>query len=452
MSLQRPALSLAADRTAVNAIAEFQSATAELLEERPPLMARTTLHVLTAFVVAIVVMATVLPIDRVVTSRGRVTSVAPTIVVQPLETSIIKSLAVREGQIVKAGDVLATLDPTFSTADVSVLERRIASLTAEIDRLNAELGGTPFVPTASSPDAALQTDLFTTRAAQYRAVLASFDQKLAAARTDRDRAEREITLLQERLRLMSEVETMRATLQSKQVGTRMSTIEASNARVEIERAIASQEGALESARHGIEDLEAQRDGFVQKWRSDAASDLVDRQRQLDQANEDYAKAVKRRDLVDLRAVEDAVVLQMGDVSVGSVVQSGERILTLIPVAGGLQVEIDVSARDQGYLKVGQPVELKLDAWRYTLHGTAKGVVRSISGDSFTQKTSSGATGPVFYRALIEITDANLRDVTPDFRLVPGMPLTADVAVGSRTVLQYFLELAMPLMSEGMREP
>ncbi len=107
MSQASPALSLAADRTAARAIAEFQSDSAELLEARPPLAARVTLHVVAGLVASLIFLAIVLPIDKVVTSRGRITSVAPTIVVQPLETSIIKSLHVREVQLVKAGDVLA---------------------------------------------------------------------------------------------------------------------------------------------------------------------------------------------------------------------------------------------------------------------------------------------------------------------------------------------------------
>ena len=86
------------------------------------------------------------------------------------------------------------------------------------------------------------------------------------------------------------------------------------------------------------------------------------------------------------------------------------------------------------------------------HGAAHGVVRSLSGDSFTQRTGSGENGPTVFLAHIDIDKAELRDAPADFRLVPGMPLTADVDVGSRTLLSYVLDKASPLLHEGLREP
>src|SRR6185312_8876957 len=102
---------------------------------------------------------------------------------------------------------------------------------------------------------------------------------------------------------------MRTTLEKNKTGSRLNTIVASDARVEIERNIAVQDGAITASSRDLEVLQAQREAFIQKWKADGAGDLVTQRRLLDSAREDMAKATHRSDLIHLRASEDAVVLQ-----------------------------------------------------------------------------------------------------------------------------------------------
>jgi HlyD family type I secretion membrane fusion protein len=450
VSLSPP--SFAAERAAARAVADFQYDTAEILSADLSRASRLTLHVMAAMMVVGLVLAAVLPIDRVVTARGRVTSVEPHIVVQPLETSIVRSIAVREGQIVKAGDILARLDPTFSGADVAMLGQRIATLEAEIARLGAELVDEPFRPRSEDPVEVLQGRLWEARQAQLKALDLGFEDKIAAARSTRERAEKEVAFYAERLGLIREIEVMRTTLQERQSGSRLATIIASDQRVDIERNVEVQRMIAAQAVHQIESLRAERETARRKWMADIAEQLVDRRRVLAGAREEATKAGKRRELIDLRAVQDAVVLQVADISIGSVVESAKKLFVLVPLAGGLQVEVEVDTHDQGYVEVGQPVELKYEAWPYSRHGTGKGVVRTVSADAFRKPAPQGATGPAIYIAHVDIRETALRGVPADFRLVPGMPVTADVAVGSRTPLGYLLDKVIPLTSEGLREP
>ena len=146
------------------------------------------------------------------------------------------------------------------------------------------------------------------------------------------------------------------------------------------------------------------------------------------------------------------MLQTGDISVGSVIESAKKMFVLVPVDSPLEVEAEIRATDQGYVKVGQKVQLKLDAWPYAKHGMAEGIVRTISGDSFTQNPQSGAPTAPVYLAKVDITKVDLKGTPSDFRLVPGMPLTADVVVGAETLMNYVLSSAIPVLTEGMREP
>ncbi len=443
----------AADRHALQAINDFQSETAEITGAADPSGTRATVAVLAVMVAAGLGLAAVVPLDRIVQAPGRVVSQAPTLVVQPLETAIIRSLDVREGQVVRRDQLLARLDPTMTAADAAQLEQQVASLAAAVDRLQAERDGRAFVPAdAREPYQELQATVFRHRQAERQSKLANFDQRLATTQATLTRTQAEVTHYRTRLGLLEEVEQMRMTLHRNQTGSRLNALLASDTRVEVARSLTAAEGNVNAAAHELEALKAEREGFLQQWQGATMQELVTHTVELGRAREELAKASKRRDLVELRAIEDAVVLEVAPVSVGSVLTTAQTLMTLVPAAAPLEVEASVVAADQGFIKVGDPVEVKLDAYRYIEHGTAKGVVRTISEDSFAARDQNAVGAPRYYKARVALESVALRGVPADFRLVPGMTLTADIVVGARTILSYLLDRVLRSVSEGMREP
>ncbi|MFC5355635.1 HlyD family type I secretion periplasmic adaptor subunit [Azospirillum himalayense] len=441
------------DRDAEQAINDSQGETAELIGSPDPFTARITLWALVGMMVALIVMASVLNIDRVVASPGRVVAQTPTIVVQPLEVSIVRSIDVHVGQTVRRGEVLAMLDPTFSAADVAQLQAKTRSLEAEIARLTAEADGKPFEAAGrKDPDNLMQASLWKSRQAELRAKLANYDQRIQTAEATIGRSREDAKYYKARLGIVTQVETMRHELERNQVGSKLNSLLAADSRVEVERNLSISDSTIRTASHDLEALRAERDAFIQQWRSEVMVSLVARRNELNQANEELSKAQKRRDLVALRAVEDAVVLDIGHFSVGSVVESARQLFTLMPLNAKLEIEAEINTADQGSVKVGDEVQVKFEAYRYLKHGMAKGVVRTISEDSFTQREDGSQVRQPFYRSRIELTDVTLRDVPKDFRLIPGMPVSADILVGQRTIMSYLLEGVMKNVSEGMREP
>ncbi|GAA4246903.1 HlyD family type I secretion periplasmic adaptor subunit [Azospirillum formosense] len=440
------------DLAAEQAINDFQGETAEITGSPEPFKARSAVWTLAIMVVLFIAMASILKLDRVVSATGRVVSQEPTIVVQPLEISIIRSLNVRAGQTVRRGEVLATLDPTFSSADVAQLDRQVSKLTAEIARLNAEAEGVAFTAGSKDQDRVLQESIWQYRQAEYAAKLANFEQRMATLQATIKSNQTDAEHYRSRLKIVGEIEDMRRTLEKNQTGSRLNSLIASDTRVETERNLGLSENTIRTSRHDLEALRAEREVFIQQWRSTVLTDLSTRQVELERAREELAKAQKRRDLVELRAIEDAVVLEVGKYSVGSVVESAQPIYTLMPLNAKLEVEAEIAGIDQGFVKPGDEVQVKLDAYRFVEHGMAQGVVKSISEDSFTRREDQSQAQRPFFRAKIELTKVNLRDVPSDFRLVPGMPLTADIVVGKRTIMAYLVEGALRNGSEGMREP
>src|SRR5262245_3775209 len=205
---------------------------------------------------------------------------------------------------------------------------------------------------------------------------------------------------------------------------------------------------------------AERDGFEQQWKAKISEDLTLRSRSLSDASESLHKATLRRELVDLRADQDAVVLTVAKVSVGSVMQSGEPLITLVPTDAPLEVETRIAAADAGYVHPGQKVAIKFDTFPYVQYGMAEGTVRFISPDSFSgnQETQRGDVVTqadrydVFFKARVAVDELKMEGVPGGFVLKPGMTVTTDIKTGERTMLTYLFARVLPVGLEGMREP
>src|SRR6516162_5918959 len=159
-------------------ILEFQQPSTAIINASIPRSAQRTVWIVASMVAALIAIAGVLPVDQVVTARGIVVSEAPTILVQPLETSIVRSIEVREGQRVRAGDILARLDSTFAEADLVALEDQANSLDATIARLRAEAEAQPFKYDGKDPNWILQASMFEHRKAQFDLKIQNYDDRL----------------------------------------------------------------------------------------------------------------------------------------------------------------------------------------------------------------------------------------------------------------------------------
>jgi HlyD family secretion protein len=444
------------------AILEFQWPSTAIANAPVPRSARGISWVVTSMVAALIAIMGLIPIDQVVTARGIVVSQTPTILVQPLETAIVRSIEVHEGQQVHDGDLLARLDPTFAAADLGALAAQVASLEAEVARLQAEDQGKAFADTGSDPDLSLQATIYAHRKAEFASKVENFARRFDELSAVISRSQSDAAGYRDRLGLAQNVEQMRRQLESLQVGSKLNTYAAMDNRAEMARALTNAERTAEGARLNLAALVAERDAYVQGWRADVSQKLAEASRKLSDAREQQNKAKLRRQLVELRSDRDAVVQSLAKVSVGSVLQSGEHFITLVPTDATLEIEANISGSDNGFVHVGDPVAIKFDTFPYSQYGMAEGAVRIVSPDAFTPQNETRnptSTVPVmptsiepFYRSRIGIDRVALHNVPQDFRVTPGMPVTADIKVGQRTVLNYLLGRVLPVFHEGMREP
>jgi HlyD family type I secretion membrane fusion protein len=392
-----------------------------------------------------------------VTSVGRVVPATGEFYVSPFDMGIVRQVLVHSGDIVKKGQVLATLDPTFTSADLKQLQQKLASDEAQVARLEAELAGRPYEFSTNDPAQALQGAIWQKRQLEYRYNLADFDGKIHSAEAQVSQYESNSLEYAKRLKLAEDAEKLYQPLLEKGYVSKLQLMQATDERTELRRLSADAQNQMGSYRQTLASLRAQRESFIQKWNSDTGTELVTVRNDLDVTRQSLQKAQKLSDLASLDSPADAIVLKVGRVSTGSVAggtsqaMGQEPLFTLVPLDGALEADVRIPADDLGFIKVGDPVQIKLDAYRFMRHGTGKGVIKTISEGSFTTDDNNQPTPP-YFKVRVAIKEVHLRDVPQDFRLIPGMTLVGDIMVGKRTILSYLVEGALRTGSEAMREP
>ena len=441
------------------ALLEFQLPSTAIVNAAVPRSARGIVWVVASMVGALIAAMAVIPIDQVVTARGIVVSGSPTILVQPLETAIVRAIEVHEGQEVRAGQLLARLDPTFAAADLATLEAQVQSLDAEVARLRAEADSKPFTYGGADANWLLQAAIYGHRAAEFEAKVENYDRRVEELSAGIERSRSDAAAYTQRLGVARIIEGMRGQLEAKAAGSKLNTLMATDSRVEMERALANAKQTEEGAKREQDALVSDRAAYIRGRQAEISQKLSKEVVKANDAREQLSKAQLRRQLVELRSEADGVVQSVSKVSVGSVMQPGQQFITLVPVNAPLEIEANIFGHDNGFVHVEDRAAIKFDTFPYTQYGMADGRVRIVSPDSFTAQSEARnptSTVPVttsepFYRSRISIERVGLHNID-GFRIEPGMPVTVDIMVGKRTVLQYLLGLVLPIAHEALREP
>jgi HlyD family secretion protein len=444
-------------------ILEYQSPSSAILNMPMPPIARGVTYVIASMIAVLFTLTGTISVDRVVTAQGIVVAQSPTIVVQPLETAIVRSIEVHVGDVVHAGQILARLDPTFAQADAGAAQSQVSLLQAEVARMQAEMENRPFTYTGLDPNMMFQATIYGQRQSEYNYKLENYRQKIDSLSATIARARSDEAGYRDRLAYAKSLEQMRTELERMNVGSKLNTLSAMDSRAEMQRNLDSARQTAEATVRDLAALVAERNQYIDSWHNEGSEKLTQSLTKLSDARESLNKNQLRRQLVELRSDTDATVLSVSKVSVGSVLTAGQQFITLVPTGAPLEVEANIPANEDGHVNVGDPVDIKFETFIYSRYGMAHGVVRVVSPDSFTaqdeQRNPTGAvplqqsqTQAWYYRSRITLDQINLHGTPANFHLIPGMPIQADIKVGKQTLLAYLMGKFVPLATEGMREP
>jgi len=441
---------------------EFQDGVDEVIREPFPRFLESSHYFVVLLFLTLVLIAGVVETDVVLTGSGRLITDTPTIVVQPLERGIIRELKIKPGVAVTKGQVLATMDSTFARADLTSITTQQQAALAQQRRVEAELAEIPFDTTDIAPrEAMIQSTLYSQRQAEYKSRLDVFNAEILRLQASITTAQNDRAVLAKELDVAREVENLRSALTKSQAGSKLQLLEASASRMRAEREYQEMNNRLFELQHGVDSKQAEQRAFIEDWRRQLMESLVTARAQTASTTEGLTKAALIHNLVVLTAPADGIVLDVAKLSVGSVLRDAETLATIVPSNATLIAEIMISSEDIGYVKIGDTVSIKMDAFAYLRHGLLTGRLISVSAESFSMSAPSSdiapsshapTSGGAFYRGWVELTNTKLEHMPTSAKLMPGMTLLAEIRVGTRSILSYLLSPIAKGLGDSFKEP
>jgi len=426
---------------------------AAAIEDAPvPLSAHAALYVTLLLLVSAILWSIFGAVDRIVVATGKIATRTPMVVMQPFSTSRIVDLAVKAGDHVVKGQVLVRFDPSFAQADVSSMQQKAASLSVQIQRIEAQLTNAKFTTNSSDgSERSTQAQIYVHEMSDYEAELKQRDNRLAQIDAQVQVDENAIPGISRQVDMAQKVVEMQDRLRQQNAAAPLDVMKAQSGLIDVQLRLKNTQGDYQKLVQQKAEALHERQAFMDKWRSDHNQQLVTARRDLSDATETLSKATRMHDLTELEAPVNGVVQQVADRSVGSVLREAETLVTIVPDAASLYVEANVPSRDIGYLKIGDRVRIKLESYPFQRFGTLAGELVVLSPDSMPLKDNADQS-QMIYRAQIRLDESPQAVAARRIFLRPGLAARAEIKTGRQSIASYILNPILRIEDESLHEP
>jgi hemolysin D len=428
---------------------EFLPAVLEIQQVPPSPIGRALLWTILAAFTAAGLWATLGWVDIVATAQGKIIPSGYSKIIQPYEAAVIASIQVQDGQAVKQGDVLIELDSTLNRADYDRAFNEYRATKVDAARLRALIKGrTTFEPPAGADGIylALQQQLLRDQLAEYQAKIAGaqhlVDQRQAALEQTKENILRlEATVPME----IERAEAYKKLLEHEAV-TKMDFLQAEGQRIDKTQELAGQKKKLEQDRASLAEAEKHYRAMASEFQQTKQAELSALETKAASLAQEVTKAGQKAGLQRLTSPIDGVVQQLAVHTVGGVVTPAQQLLIVVPQDHPVEVEAQVENKDVGFVREGQPVEVKVETFQFTLYGTIPGHVLTVSDDAAPLEKIG-----LVYPTRVSMDRSTIRVDGKEVNLSPGMAVTVEIKTGQRRIIEYLLSPLLKSMKESLRE-
>ncbi|MBV1884204.1 MAG: HlyD family type I secretion periplasmic adaptor subunit [Pseudomonadales bacterium] len=329
-------------------------------------------------------------IDIVAVATGKIIPSEHIKQIQPLDAGKIIEIHVREGQEVKQGDALITLDATQSQANVRQLSYELAERIAISERLIAVdswlshgsllLSDTPTAAILGNLSST-QQNLLDQQKAELRARIRTLNSEKAKQRAEQAMTQAEITKKRRVLPVLSERVEAFASLVKKEYGSKLQYLEIKQQLIEEEQDLIVQQARLQQLDAAIQSTQNQIDTLIFEQRKNNLGQLQETQLKIAGLEQELIKAEQRVRQQKIIAPISGQVQQLAVHTIGGVVTPAQPLMVIVPEESQMEVEAMILNRDIGFIHEGQKAEVKIDTFNFTKFGLIDAEIRSISNDA-----------------------------------------------------------------------
>ncbi|MEA2853411.1 MAG: rane fusion protein hemolysin, partial [Rhodospirillaceae bacterium] len=361
----------------------FLPAALEITESPPsPIGRAIAASIIAVFCIALV-WATLGSVDIVATATGKIVPGGRTKLIQPFETGVVRAIHVRDGQSVKAGDVLIELDPTMTDADQEHQRSDLVAAELDVARLRAALAEDPlaaFRPpqSAGAAEIEMHRQFLISQRAEQNAKLSEIERQQGQKEAERATTSASVAKLQATIPVLQERVDIRKNLLEKALVSKITYLSEFQDLVGLQQDLVVQQSRLREADAAIALLKETRERTAAEYRRTTFDALAKAEQKVASAAQEVVKAERRTKLQVLTAPVDGVVQQLAVHTVGGVVTPAQPLAVLVPSDSHLEIEAMLSNRDIGFVHPGQKTEIKVDTFNFTRYGLLHGDVLSVS--------------------------------------------------------------------------
>ncbi len=378
--------------------------------------------------------------------------------VQHLEGGIIQKIAVKEGQIVRAGDILVQLDTTRSNAQDDALQSKYDGLEAQNARLLAEMARRSRIdfPASLSSRRALphvqdmlagQEILFERRRQSIDSQLSILDQRIRQSRAEIDGYQVQIQSTRNQSELLGEEIATASSLVERGYERKSRLLALQRQQQSLQGQLGQLSGNIARVERIISEAQAQKISERDTMVSDAASEQRSVESQLNEVREQLKTSGDIRQRRDIRAPVEGRIVNLRLKTTGGVVTPGEEILDIVPQGERIVVLARLKANDVESVQEGMAAEVRLLPYKARLLPLLKGTVQRVAADVSVDERS----GQLFYETEIVLDPQEVRALK-DVRLISGMPTQTFISLGERSLLTYLVQPLLDSFEQAFREP
>lgn len=450
----------------------FLPAALEVQETPPHPLARWVGITLMSLFVIGIIWACVGKVDVMATAEGKIIPSSRIKTIQPLDKGVIQAIYVKEGQKVNEGDLLVALDKTITGAEKKRLSYALSTSHIEkqrtqkfIDAIINQLPPEALISLEDSLNNGLQLtegellyqqQLLSQQWQQYQSQLATLASNKTAKLAELDTTQAQIEKLQQTLPIISDRANNLKGLSEKQHATEDQYLLAEQERIETYQNLISQRAQLRQLTASLEAIKQQEQGLIAEQLTNSYQTLSGAQQQINSLTEELNKATDLNAKQMLYAPVDGVIQELKISTIGGVVMEAETLMTLVPMDEKLEVQAFLKNKDIGYVEEGMAAEVKIHTFPFTKYGVIDASVKSITDDAVEPQNIQedlgvqNSAGLVFAMHLL-LDKSTIWVNGNDFRLIPGMTVTAEVKIDERTIIDFLLTPIKKGFAESLRE-
>lgn len=428
----------------INDSYEFKPLLSEIEESPVSPLGRFMFWIVTALIITSALWLFLGKVDIVVNARGIVIPDGESKIIQPLETGVIKNILVKEGDFVKKGQLLISIDTATTDAQLETITENLEQSKIEAKRLKASGTGQPF----NNEDSNISEEMLIQKKL--------YEESITTMKSSIKAKEQEINQLNQQINAVAaqkrdyKFQQKNAEEKLKRLSAVQDIIAYNDYQDAQNKAKSLQESVVSTGAE-IKKLEAQKrqisNEIIQinsEFKTRNLTDLADTQKKIKEFEASREQIAFSNSNQKITSPCDGYIDKLMIHTIGGVVTPAQELISLTPAETPLIIKTKVLNKDIGFIRTGMPVSIKIDTYDFQKYGILRGTVKLISQNSIEDEN----LGSIYETYIIPEQDTFIID-GKEQHITAGMTLNAEIEIGKRRIIEFFIYPLIKYMDEGI---